>query len=62
LLTVFLQEKKKQKNILQEVRLDHRTLDLRTPAMHAIARISDNVVRLFSGSLSFVQRVEKNAH
>jgi aspartyl/asparaginyl-tRNA synthetase len=38
-------------NILQDMRLDHRTLDLRTPAMQAIARISDAVVRLFSEKL-----------
>lgn len=39
---------KPTKNILQDVRLDHRTLDLRTPAMQAIARISDAVVRYFA--------------
>lgn len=50
--------KKKTKNILQDVRLDHRTLDLRTPAMQAIARISDSVIRYFAEYLrsqSFVE-------
>jgi aspartyl-tRNA synthetase len=42
------QGKKQSKNVLQEMRLDHRTLDLRTPAMQAISRISDSVCRLFA--------------
>jgi len=42
------ESKKKTKNILQDVRLDHRTLDLRTPAMQAIARVSDAIIRYFA--------------
>lgn len=51
-------KKKAVKNILQDVRLDHRTLDLRTPAMQAIARVSDGVIRYFAEYLRSVGFVE----